>query len=159
MSRVVAFSASIPVFSANAIQISGTRTPSRSRQAISTRTLLRVKPRKAPTLAGRPLPCNRPPYNRRERSRVIWVFKGIPLGVLPSAPHRPTRESSMIESGQIADLATQYADKSRRASLKLGIERFGDDLWVSFSGAEDVVLVDMAWMLNRNLWVFSLVIC
>ncbi|MDO2290946.1 phosphoadenosine phosphosulfate reductase family protein, partial [Escherichia coli] len=27
---------------------------------------------------------------------------------------------------------------------------------MSFSGAEDVVLVDMAWKLNRNVKVFSL---
>src|SRR5690554_799672 len=37
MSRVVALSSSIPVSSANAIQISGINTPSRSRQASSTR--------------------------------------------------------------------------------------------------------------------------
>jgi hypothetical protein len=37
MSRVVARKASIPVFSAKAIQISGTSTHYRSRQAISTR--------------------------------------------------------------------------------------------------------------------------
>lgn len=40
--------------------------------------------------------------------------------------------------------------------LKLAFEHFGDDLWISFSGAEDVVLVDMAWKLNKQVKVFSL---
>ena len=62
----------------------------------------------------------------------------------------------MIDSSHIADLATRYADKAPQDILKLAFEHFGDDLWVSFSGAEDVVLVDMAWKLNRNLRVFSL---
>ncbi|MFO8212191.1 phosphoadenylyl-sulfate reductase, partial [Pseudomonas aeruginosa] len=35
-------------------------------------------------------------------------------------------------------------------------EHFGDDLWISFSGAEDVVLLDMAWKINKNVKVFSL---
>lgn len=62
----------------------------------------------------------------------------------------------MIEPSQINDLATRYAEKSAQDILKLAFEHFGDDLWVSFSGAEDVVLVDMAWKLNRNVRVFSL---
>ncbi len=40
--------------------------------------------------------------------------------------------------------------------LKAAFEHFGDELWISFSGAEDVVLADMAWKLNRNVKVFSL---
>ena len=56
----------------------------------------------------------------------------------------------------VTDLATQYADRSPQEILKLAFELFGDDLWLSFSGAEDVVLVDMAWKLNRNVKVFSL---
>jgi phosphoadenosine phosphosulfate reductase len=55
-----------------------------------------------------------------------------------------------------AELATTYANKSPQDILKLAFEHFGDDLWISFSGAEDVVLVDMAWKLNKNVKVFSL---
>ena len=62
----------------------------------------------------------------------------------------------MIEPSHIAELATRYAEKSPQDILKLAFEHFGDDLWLSFSGAEDVVLVDMAWKLNRNVRVFSL---
>jgi phosphoadenosine phosphosulfate reductase len=55
-----------------------------------------------------------------------------------------------------AELATTYANKSPQDILKLAFEHFGDELWISFSGAEDVVLVDMAWKLNKNVRVFSL---
>ena len=56
----------------------------------------------------------------------------------------------------VAEAAASYASKSAQDILKLAFEHFGDDLWVSFSGAEDVVLVDMAWKLNKNVKVFSL---
>src|SRR3990167_7998215 len=56
----------------------------------------------------------------------------------------------------VAELAAAYASKSRQDILKLAFEHFGDELWLSFSGAEDVVLVDMAWKLNKNVKVFSL---
>ncbi len=55
-----------------------------------------------------------------------------------------------------AELAASYANKSPQDILKLAFEHFGDELWLSFSGAEDVVLVDMAWKLNKNVNVFSL---
>ena len=55
-----------------------------------------------------------------------------------------------------AELAASYANKSQPDILKLAFEHFGDELWISFSGAEDVVLVDMAWKLNKNVKVFSL---
>ncbi len=56
----------------------------------------------------------------------------------------------------VAAMATLYASKSPQDVLKFAFEHFGDDLWLSFSGAEDVVLVDMAWKLNKNVKVFSL---
>ncbi len=56
----------------------------------------------------------------------------------------------------VAELAASYANKSPQDIIKLAFEHFGDELWISFSGAEDVVLVDMAWKLNKNVKVFSL---
>jgi phosphoadenosine phosphosulfate reductase len=56
----------------------------------------------------------------------------------------------------VDDIAATYANKSPSDILKLAFQHFGDDLWISFSGAEDVVLVDMAWKLNKNVNVFSL---
>jgi phosphoadenosine phosphosulfate reductase len=55
-----------------------------------------------------------------------------------------------------AELAVTYANKSPQDILKLAFEHFSDELWLSFSGAEDVVLVDMAWKINKNVKVFSL---
>lgn len=52
-------------------------------------------------------------------------------------------------------LATSYSDKSPRDILKVAFEHF-NDLWVSFSGAEDVVALDMAWRINKKVNVFCL---
>lgn len=62
----------------------------------------------------------------------------------------------MTTAFDVDSLAAAYADRSPQDILKLAFEHFGDDLWLSFSGAEDVVLVDMAWKLNKNVKVFSL---
>ncbi|WP_040260766.1 MULTISPECIES: phosphoadenylyl-sulfate reductase [Pseudomonas] len=56
----------------------------------------------------------------------------------------------------VAEAAATYASKSPQEILKFAFEHFGDDLWVSFSGAEDVVLLDMAWKLNKQVKVFTL---
>ena len=52
-------------------------------------------------------------------------------------------------------LAVEYASKSPQDVLKLAFEHF-DDLWLSFSGADDIVVLDMAWKINPNLKVFTL---
>ena len=52
-------------------------------------------------------------------------------------------------------LAAEYASKSPQDVLKLAFEHF-DDLWLSFSGADDIVVLDMAWKINPNLKVFTL---
>lgn len=62
----------------------------------------------------------------------------------------------MSTSIDVAALATAYAEKSPQDVLKLAFDLFGDDLWISFSGAEDVVLLDMAWKLNKSVKVFTL---
>jgi phosphoadenosine phosphosulfate reductase len=56
----------------------------------------------------------------------------------------------------VSAVASSFAGKPAQDILKLAFEHFGDDLWLSFSGAEDVVLVDMAWKLNKQVKVFSL---
>lgn len=48
------------------------------------------------------------------------------------------------------------AGKTPQQILKHAMEVFGDQLWLSFSGAEDVVLVDMARKINPDVQVFSL---
>ena len=48
----------------------------------------------------------------------------------------------MSQMPDLAELAQTYASKTPQDILKLAFERFGDDLWISFSGAEDVVLLE-----------------
>ncbi len=62
----------------------------------------------------------------------------------------------MIDSFDVELFAKSYSDKSAKEILKLAFQHFSDNLWISFSGAEDVVLLDMAWRLNKNINVFSL---
>ena len=44
----------------------------------------------------------------------------------------------------VAQTAATYASKSPQDILKLAFEHFGDELWISFSGAEDLMLVNIA---------------
>ena len=62
----------------------------------------------------------------------------------------------MSQNFNVAELAAAYANKSPQEILKLAFEHFGDELWISFSGAEDVVLLDMAWKINKQVKVFTL---
>lgn len=52
-------------------------------------------------------------------------------------------------------LASEYADKSPSEILELALSQEGE-IAISFSGAEDVVLIDMASRLGKPFRVFSL---
>ncbi|WP_366513883.1 phosphoadenylyl-sulfate reductase [Moorena sp. SIOASIH] len=52
-------------------------------------------------------------------------------------------------------LESEYAHKSPQEILKLALDKF-DNIAISFSGAEDVVLVDMASKIKPDVKVFSL---
>ncbi|WP_150304036.1 phosphoadenylyl-sulfate reductase [Pseudomonas saliphila] len=52
-------------------------------------------------------------------------------------------------------LAQEYATASPQHILKLALDSF-DDLWLSFSGADDIVVLDMAWKINPDIKVFTL---
>ena len=52
-------------------------------------------------------------------------------------------------------LAAEYDDKSPQEILKLALDSY-DNIAISFSGAEDVVLVDMAVKIRPDVAVFSL---
>jgi len=54
-----------------------------------------------------------------------------------------------------AQLAADYAKQSPQKILELALEHF-DNLWLSFSGADDIVVLDMAWKINPNIKVFTL---
>ena len=52
-------------------------------------------------------------------------------------------------------LAAEYADKSPREILELALNQEGE-IAISFSGAEDVVLIDIASRIGKPFRVFSL---
>ncbi len=62
----------------------------------------------------------------------------------------------MTASIDLQQLIADCADASPKENLKHACAAFGDELWLSFSGAEDVVLLDMAWKINPQVKVFSL---
>ena len=55
----------------------------------------------------------------------------------------------------IETLQTELLQKNPRTILKAALAHF-DNIAISFSGAEDVVLIDMAVKLKKNIQVFSL---
>lgn len=57
---------------------------------------------------------------------------------------------------EIQQWAEDYQDKSPQQVLELAFEVIKDDIAISFSGAEDVVLVDMASKLGKDIQVFTL---
>ncbi|MEY1662010.1 phosphoadenylyl-sulfate reductase [Isoalcanivorax beigongshangi] len=58
-------------------------------------------------------------------------------------------------SAALGDWATALADATPRTILKTAFERY-DRIAVSFSGAEDVVLVDLALRVNPDVEIFTL---
>ena len=61
-----------------------------------------------------------------------------------------------LDPGTIAATALGYAERHPRDILALALKEYAPDLALSFSGAEDVVLVDMAVKLGGTFRVFSL---
>jgi len=65
-------------------------------------------------------------------------------------------------SNKINELASQYANKEPREIINFALEQF-NDIGISFSGAEDVVLIDMATKvakkLGKTVQVFTLDTC
>ena len=55
----------------------------------------------------------------------------------------------------IAKLESEYSQKSPQEILAFALKQF-DNITISFSGAEDVVLVDMASKIKRDIQVFSI---
>ena len=61
-----------------------------------------------------------------------------------------------IEVAGLTELAEAYAEKDPKEIVKLALEHYAPRVGVSFSGAEDVVLVDMAVKAGSRFRVFSL---
>ena len=61
-----------------------------------------------------------------------------------------------LDVASIPSLATEYASKSPQDILALALGHYSPAVAISFSGAEDVVLIDMASKLGIDFKVFSL---
>ena len=71
--------------------------------------------------------------------------------------HSINGNSTMPEQKtEIGKLANEYGDSSPQKILEYALNRFGSDITIAFSGAEDVVLIDMATRIMPDVNVFSL---
>lgn len=61
-----------------------------------------------------------------------------------------------VDPTTVPALAAEYASKTPQDILEFAFREFAPDIAISFSGAEDVVLVDMAARLGTPVRVFSL---
>ncbi len=61
-----------------------------------------------------------------------------------------------VSPARITELAAEYASRDPRDIVALALTEFGGDAAISFSGAEDVALIDMASKTGRPFRVFSL---
>lgn len=57
---------------------------------------------------------------------------------------------------RLTQLLEACEQQSPQRILKAAFEAFPNELWLSFSGADDIVLLDMAWKINPNVKVFTL---
>jgi len=68
---------------------------------------------------------------------------------------RPENMVAIQRNLNIAALEAEYSQKTPREILKFALENF-DNISISFSGAEDVVLIDIASKITKNFRVFTL---
>ena len=61
-----------------------------------------------------------------------------------------------VDRDEVARMAEQLTNATPQDSLRFLLSRFGEECAISFSGAEDVVLIDMASRLGLRYSVFSL---
>ena len=61
-----------------------------------------------------------------------------------------------LDPDKIAAVAAEYAGRHPREILELALREYEPDIAISFSGAEDVVLVDVAAKIGGRFRVFSL---
>ena len=61
----------------------------------------------------------------------------------------------MVTPLNIVNIDSELAAQSPQEILRYALESF-DNIAISFSGAEDVVLIDMAYKIRKDLQVFSL---
>ena len=63
--------------------------------------------------------------------------------------------SNTAEALNFVDIERDLAEQAPQEILRYALENY-DNIAISFSGAEDVVLIDMAWKIRKDIRVFSL---
>src|SRR5262249_51328600 len=61
-----------------------------------------------------------------------------------------------LDTKDLSAIAAEFAGAEPREIIALALKEYAGDLAISFSGAEDVVLVDMAHKIGGRFAVFSL---
>ncbi|MGD8860953.1 MAG: phosphoadenylyl-sulfate reductase [Myxococcales bacterium] len=76
----------------------------------------------------------------------------------PASPRRPASPGSdrVLEPRAADDLAAELTPRSPQEILGWALQRYGHDCALAFSGAEDVVLIDMAARSGHDFSVFCL---
>ncbi|XP_042519059.1 5'-adenylylsulfate reductase 1, chloroplastic-like [Macadamia integrifolia] len=77
----------------------------------------------------------------------------VPLAATVSAPEVAEK---VIEAEDFEKLAKDLQDASPLAVIDKALEKFGNDIAIAFSGAEDVALIEYAKLTGRPFRVFSL---
>lgn len=62
----------------------------------------------------------------------------------PAKPGKTPATNTTTKTEDLAAVATRLAESEPREILRWGLERYGEHSVIAFSGAEDVVLIDMA---------------
>jgi phosphoadenosine phosphosulfate reductase len=81
--------------------------------------------------------------------KLIQELTRAPEPVSSAAQNQPSRE-------ELAETAMRLADAAPEEIVRWGLERFGAQCAIAFSGAEDVVLIDMAKKSELPFSVFCL---
>jgi hypothetical protein len=69
-----------------------------------------------------------------------------------NAPLGRVADAMALDSTALAAAAASYVHQDPRQILPLAMREYGPDVAISFSGAEDVVLVDMAMQIGGTLY-------
>lgn len=87
---------------------------------------------------------------------VLKLIKDLAEPVPPQAP----AESAVLDTGmsdsELAQTAQQLAEGSPQDAMGWALSRYGSECAISFSGAEDVVLIELASRTGKPFSVFSL---
>jgi phosphoadenosine phosphosulfate reductase len=90
---------------------------------------------------------------RLYESVLALVKKELSGSAEPAATQAP---SSAPSPAEVQELAAQYAERSPEELIRWSLSKFGADCGIAFSGAEDVVLIDMAAKTGLPYSVFTL---